>query len=120
MIIGFVFLLGLSSVPIAFSIYSKYKYSLKDRRLSQLVAECCNKVPELAQYPVLPSNRTVCINKHTIEIDVTTCRRTDSDLLERLLHEYAHCLNTTSYHHDDSFRRHFHDLNLKCYNIISK
>lgn len=78
-------------------------------RLQKAVAYLWQVFPDLKNVRVISYYTTTCINKHTICICITP-QMTDTELLDCILHEYAHVLNKSSYGHGPEYLEIYYQL----------
>lgn len=104
--------LGVSFIVTTF-IYCYHPYILsivyKDRKLERVLQNINKTVPGISNVKVVSTlGRTQCVDKKIIYIN--TIGNTEIEIIEKVLHEYAHVLNSHSRQHCDHFWFIYNDL----------
>jgi hypothetical protein len=104
--------LGASFIVTTF-IYCYHPYILslvfKDRKLEKVLQDIKKSIPGISKVKVVSTlGRTQCVDKKIIYIN--TIGNTESEIIEKVLHEYAHVLNSHSRQHCDHFWLIYNDL----------
>jgi hypothetical protein len=91
--------------------YHPYILSIvfKDRKLEKVLQDIKKSIPGISKVKVVSSlGRTQCVNKKIIYIN--TIGNTEIEIIEKVLHEYAHVLNANSRQHCNHFWLIYNDL----------
>ena len=104
--------LGISFIITTF-IYHYHPYITsiiyKDKRLEDVLLNIKESVPGISKITIISTlGRTQCVDKKVIYINTLGC--SDSEIIEKVLHEYAHILNINSVQHCDHFWNIYNDL----------
>jgi len=98
------FILGMISTALAKYTYTSYykQYPIYNQILQQQVELLSKTFPDLKRHTIVSSTKeTMCVDKSIIYINTIGC--TSNEIIDRILHEYAHVLNKDSWGHDDNF-----------------